>query len=65
MSFFEHANSTIVHAMNCTPQYIIAKGWITSSDMASKGLNLRQAVVKGQILPGIPVSRIELRFVSR
>jgi uncharacterized protein YgbK (DUF1537 family) len=45
----------IVHAMNCTPRYIIAKGGITSSDMATKGLNIRRALVKGQISPGVPV----------
>jgi len=45
----------IVHAMDCTPKYIIAKGGITSSDMATKGLNIRRAMVKGQISPGVPV----------
>jgi uncharacterized protein YgbK (DUF1537 family) len=45
----------IVHAMNSTPQYIIAKGGITSSDMATKGLNIHRAMVKGQISPGVPV----------
>jgi uncharacterized protein YgbK (DUF1537 family) len=45
----------IVHAMNCTPRYIIAKGGITSSDMATKGLDIRWALVKGQIAPGVPV----------
>ena len=45
----------IVHAMNSMPRYIIAKGGITSSDMATKGLNIRRALVKGQISPGVPV----------
>ena len=33
----------------------MAKGGITSSDLATKALGMRRAVVKGQILPGIPV----------
>ena len=41
--------------MNSMPRYIIAKGGITSSDMATKGLNIRRALVKGQISPGVPV----------
>ncbi len=37
------------------PSFIIAKGGITSSDVATKGLGIRRAEVMGQLLPGIPV----------
>jgi uncharacterized protein YgbK (DUF1537 family) len=36
-------------------RYLIAKGGITASDVATKGLNVRRALVLGQILPGVPV----------
>ncbi len=45
----------IVTGLENAPRYIIAKGGITSSDIATKGLSVRRATVRGQILPGIPV----------
>lgn len=35
------------------PAFVIAKGGITSSDVASKGLEIRHALVVGPMLPGI------------
>lgn len=35
------------------PRYVIAKGGITSSDVASKGLQIGRAMVRGPMLPGI------------
>ncbi len=35
------------------PRFVIAKGGITSSDVASKGLGIRRAFVVGPMLPGI------------
>jgi uncharacterized protein YgbK (DUF1537 family) len=35
-----------------TPRYLVAKGGITSSDMAVRALGVRRAVVRGQMLPG-------------
>ncbi|MFT8396702.1 four-carbon acid sugar kinase family protein [Propionibacterium sp.] len=35
------------------PRFVIAKGGITSSDVASKGLGIRHATVRGPMLPGI------------
>ncbi|VDG77219.1 type III effector Hrp-dependent outer protein [Actinobaculum suis] len=35
------------------PRFVIAKGGITSSDVASKGLGIRYATVLGPMLPGI------------
>lgn len=39
------------------PRYVIAKGGITSSDAASKGLGFRRAKICGQASPGVPVWR--------
>lgn len=36
-----------------TPRFVIAKGGITSSDVATKGLSMRRATVVGPMLPGI------------
>lgn len=36
-----------------TPRFVVAKGGITSSDVASKGLGIRRATVVGPMLPGI------------
>jgi uncharacterized protein YgbK (DUF1537 family) len=46
---------TIVRAITVRPRYILAKGGITSSDVATDGLNVKRAMVMGQILPGVPV----------
>ncbi|MGO3885456.1 MAG: four-carbon acid sugar kinase family protein [Mycetocola sp.] len=35
------------------PRFVIAKGGITSSDVASRGLGIRAAIVRGPMLPGI------------
>ena len=35
------------------PRFVIAKGGITSSDVASLGLGIRHAIVRGPMLPGI------------
>ena len=37
------------------PNFIIAKGGITSSDVGTKGLKVKKARVLGQILKGVPV----------
>lgn len=47
--------TTILQKISIRPKFLIAKGGITSSDLATKGLGVRKATVKGQILPGIPV----------
>ncbi|WP_139738243.1 four-carbon acid sugar kinase family protein [Actinomyces wuliandei] len=41
-----------VVARRC-PRFVIAKGGITSSDVASRGLGIRRALVRGPMLPGI------------
>ncbi|KAF5632404.1 3-hydroxyisobutyrate dehydrogenase [Fusarium tjaetaba] len=41
------------------PRYIIAKGGITSSDAATKGLKMRRALIVGQAAPGVPLWRCD------
>ncbi|NDJ76518.1 MAG: hypothetical protein GYB65_09680 [Chloroflexi bacterium] len=48
----------VVHAVETQPRYLVAKGGITSSDVATRGLNVRRAEVMGQILPGVPVWKL-------
>jgi uncharacterized protein YgbK (DUF1537 family) len=54
----------IVRGLETRPRYLLAKGGVTSSDLATRGLGIRRAVVLGQILPGVPVwqSGPESRF---
>ena len=47
----------IVQGISERPAWIIAKGGITSSDIATKGLNLKRAQVVGQAIPGVPIWR--------
>ena len=45
----------IIGKLTMRPSFIVAKGGITSSDVGTKALRVRKALVKGQIRPGIPV----------
>ena len=58
------AVQSLVGRLGVTPSFIIAKGGITSSDIATKALKVKQAYALGQIRPGIPVWQIgdESRF---
>ncbi|MEM8900498.1 MAG: four-carbon acid sugar kinase family protein [Bacteroidota bacterium] len=47
----------IVASTSVSPSFIIAKGGITSSDIATKALDIEEATVLGQLLPGVPVWR--------
>ncbi len=49
------AVTSIVEKITVKPRFIIAKGGITSSDVGTKALGVRKALVMGQIRPGIPV----------
>ena len=49
------AVTSIIGKLNVRPSFIVAKGGITSSDVGTKALRVRKALVKGQIRPGIPV----------
>ena len=48
----------IVRGVSAVPCYILAKGGITSNDIAAKALGVQRAVVVGQIIPGVPVWRL-------
>lgn len=48
----------IIQGIHCRPRYVVAKGGITSSDIATVGLNARRAMIMGQVLPGVPVWRL-------
>lgn len=56
----------ILRQIKTRPRYVLAKGGITSSDVAAKGLDVKRALVLGQILPGVPVWRLgeESRYPS-
>lgn len=47
----------LIRSIRVRPGYILAKGGITSSDIATKALNIGRAQVLGQVLPGVPVWR--------
>jgi len=45
----------IARGLKTRPRYLLAKGGITSSDIATQALGIRRTQVLGQILPGVPV----------
>lgn len=47
----------IVTDLSVQPRYLVAKGGITSSDIATQALGIRKAMVIGQALPGVPAWR--------
>ena len=49
------AVQSFVGELSITPNFVIAKGGITSSDIGTKALRVQKANVMGQIKPGIPV----------
>ena len=57
----------VVQRVGLVPRYVIAKGGITSSDVATRALGVQRAWVLGQILPGVPVWRLgaDSRFPGR
>lgn len=50
-----NAVTAIIANLSVRPNFIIAKGGITSSDIGTKALRVKKAKVMGQIRPGIPV----------
>ena len=54
-SIVSHAVVQTVRGVSAPLRFLIAKGGITSSDVATKALDAKRAMVLGQILPGIPV----------
>ncbi|KAL0941304.1 ketose-bisphosphate aldolase class-ii family protein [Colletotrichum truncatum] len=49
----------LVEKIDVRPRYLIAKGGITSSDAATKGLRMRRARILGQAAPGVPLWRCD------
>lgn len=49
------AVTSVIGKLSIRPNFIIAKGGITSSDVGTKALKVKKALVMGQIKPGIPV----------
>ncbi len=49
----------IMNGLKARPKFIIAKGGITSSDLATKGLAARRATVLGPVVPGVPVWQMD------
>jgi len=49
----------IVKKLNNRPRYILAKGGITSSDIAVKALNVQRALILGQVINGVPVWQLD------
>ena len=47
----------VLQRLSVRPAYLIGKGGITSSDLATDALGIRKAQVLGQIVPGVPVWR--------
>ena len=45
----------MVRAISLRPRYLVGKGGITSSDLATQALDVKRALILGQILPGVPV----------
>jgi uncharacterized protein YgbK (DUF1537 family) len=49
----------VVSNIEVRPRYVIAKGGITSSDAATKGLEIKRAMIVGQAAPGVPLWRCD------
>ena len=50
---------SIMKGITVRPKFIVAKGGITSSDLASKGLSAEKAWVLGAVIPGVPVWQMD------
>ena len=47
--------SDIIRLVDTRPRYVVAKGGITSYDIATRTLGVKRAMCVGQVLPGVPV----------
>jgi len=54
----------LIRGLKTPPRFVVAKGGITSSDIATRGFGVVRAMVRGQLLPGVPVWQLgaESRF---
>ncbi|KAL4975620.1 hypothetical protein BDW66DRAFT_160260 [Aspergillus desertorum] len=49
----------VLEGIEVRPRYVIAKGGITSSDAATKGLRMKRALIVGQAAAGVPLWRCD------
>ncbi len=49
----------VIQGVKLKPRFLLAKGGITSSDILTKALEVKKATVLGQIIPGVPLWRLE------
>jgi uncharacterized protein YgbK (DUF1537 family) len=49
----------VVKGITVRPSFIVAKGGITSSDVASKALSAEKALIMGQVIPGVPLWKLD------
>lgn len=47
--------TTVVQSLSVRPRFVIAKGGTTASEVATRALGVKRAMVRGQLRPGIPV----------
>jgi uncharacterized protein YgbK (DUF1537 family) len=54
----------VARRLSTPPRYVVAKGGITSNDLAIEGFGARRATVPGQVAPGVPCWQLgpESRF---
>jgi len=50
----------LVAGLAVRPRYILAKGGVTASDLATRALGVKRTMVLGQLVPGVPVWRLGL-----
>jgi uncharacterized protein YgbK (DUF1537 family) len=50
---------SLVKGLTVRPKFIVAKGGITSSDLATKGLSAQKALILGPVIPGVPVWQMD------
>lgn len=50
---------SVISRLKARPAFMVAKGGITSSDIVTKALKAEKALILGQIIPGVPVWRID------
>jgi uncharacterized protein YgbK (DUF1537 family) len=51
----------ILKGLTVRPKFIVAKGGITSSDLATKGLSAEKALILGPVIPGVPVWQMDAK----
>ncbi len=48
----------VIRRIRVRPTFLVTKGGVTSSDVATKSLGVKRALVQGQIIKGIPVWKL-------